>query len=50
MLEKEFSMQKETQALQEANDVSASGPSGQTIAFFKLIFLAISNVSRKALG
>jgi hypothetical protein len=49
MLEEELSMQKVKQALQEANDVSASGPSGQTIAFFKLLFLAIRNVLIKAL-
>jgi hypothetical protein len=49
MLEAELSMQKVKQALQEANDVSASGPLSQTIAFFKLLFLAIRNVLIKAL-
>ena len=33
MLEEEFSMAEVKQAIQEANEVSAPGPSGQTIAF-----------------
>ncbi len=38
------------QAIQEANEVSVPGPSGQTIAFFKLLFLAIPNIMTTALN
>jgi hypothetical protein len=41
--EEEFKVQEVKQAIQEANEVSALGPSGQTIAFFKLLFMAIPN-------
>jgi hypothetical protein len=50
MLEEEFTMQEVKQAIQEANEVSAPGPSGQTIAFFKLLFLAIPAVMTAALN
>jgi hypothetical protein len=33
-LEEEFTTQKVKQAIQEADEVCALGPSGQTIAFF----------------
>jgi hypothetical protein len=36
--------------VKKANEVSAPGPSGQTIAFFKLLLLAIPNVMTKALN
>jgi hypothetical protein len=45
MLEEEFTLQEVKQAIQEANEVSAPGPSGQTFAFFKLL-QASSSLSR----
>ena len=50
MLEEEFSMAEIKQAIQEANEVSAPGPSGQTIAFFKLLFLAVPHLLTSALN
>jgi hypothetical protein len=50
MLEEEFTLQEVMQAIQEANEVSAPGPSGQTIAFFKLLFLAIPHIMTTALN
>jgi hypothetical protein len=35
MLEEEFSLQEVKVAIQEATEVSATGPSGQTITFYK---------------
>jgi hypothetical protein len=50
MLEEEFTPTEVKQAIQEANEVSTPGPSGQTIAFFKLLFLAIPTVMMAALN
>jgi hypothetical protein len=36
--------------VKKANEASAPGPSGQTIAFFKLLLLAIFKVMTKALN
>jgi hypothetical protein len=41
MIEEEFTTQEVKQAILEAYEVSAPGPSGQTISFFKLLFIAI---------
>jgi hypothetical protein len=41
MLEEEFPQQEFKAAIQEAKEVSAPGLSGQTIAFFKLLLLAM---------
>jgi hypothetical protein len=40
-LEEEFTKHEVKPAIQEANEVSVPGHSGQTVAFFKLLFLAI---------
>jgi hypothetical protein len=50
MLEEEFTPQEVKQAIQEANEISAPGPSGQTIVFFKLLYLAIPTVMTAALN
>ncbi len=50
MLEEELSQQEVKAAIQEANKVSAPGPSGQTTAFFKLLFLAMPTVMTDALN
>jgi hypothetical protein len=42
-LEEEFSIEEVKQAIWEAHEVSAPGPSGHTIAFYKLLFLIISD-------
>jgi hypothetical protein len=49
-LEKEFSVKKVKQAIREAHKVGASGPSGYTIAFFKLLFLLIPCTMMRALN
>ncbi len=41
MLEEEFPQQEFKAAIQEVKEVSAPGLSGQTIAFFKLLLLAM---------
>jgi hypothetical protein len=40
-IEEEFTIEEIQQAIQEATESSAPGPSGQTINFFKLLFLEI---------
>jgi hypothetical protein len=50
MLEEEFTTQEVKTAISEANEVSASGPSGQTISFFKLLFMSIPAVMTAALN
>jgi hypothetical protein len=44
MLEEEFTPEEVKAAISEANEVSAPGPSGQTISFFKLLFMSIPTV------
>jgi hypothetical protein len=41
ILEEEFSQQEVKAAIEEGNEVSAPGSSGQSIAFFKMLFLAV---------
>ncbi len=50
MLEDEFTTQEDKQAISEANEISAPGPSGQTISFFKLLFMAIPTTMTVALN
>jgi hypothetical protein len=50
MLEEEFTTEEIRLAISEANEVSAPGPSGQTITFFKLLFMAIPNIMTSALN
>jgi hypothetical protein len=49
-LEQEFSIGEVKQALAEAKVVSAPGPSGQTISFFKLIFMHVPSLMTQALN
>ena len=49
-LEQEFSIDEVKQAISEAKTVSAPGPSGQTITFFKLIFASAPNLMVQALN
>ncbi len=50
MLEEEFTTEEIKMAISKANEVSAPGPSGQTITFFKLLFMAIPNIMTSALN
>jgi hypothetical protein len=50
ILEEEFTIQEVKAAISEANEVRAPGPSGQTISFFKLLFLSIPTVMTSALN
>jgi hypothetical protein len=50
MLEEEFTIQEIKAAISEANEVSAPGPSGQTITFKKLLFMSIPMVMTSALN
>jgi len=43
-------MEEVVQALQEATEVSAPGPSGQTLTYFKLLFMEIPVLFTKALN
>jgi hypothetical protein len=49
-LEEEFSINEVKQAINEAHEVSAPGPSGHTIAFYKLLFLTMPNMMTRALN
>ena len=49
-LEQDFSIDEVKQALAEAKIVSAPGPSGQTISFFKLIFMHVPILMTQALN
>ncbi len=49
-LEEEFSVDEVKQAINEAHEVSAPGPSGHTIAFYKLLFLTMPNMMTRALN
>jgi len=50
MLEEEFSMEEVHEAIREANEVSAPGPSGQNITFFKLLFMEIPHIMTQAIN
>ena len=49
-IEEEFTIEEIQQAIQEATESSAPGPSGQTINFFKLLFLEIPLLFTEALN
>jgi len=49
-LQEEFTMEEVAQALQEATEASAPGPSGQTLTYFKLLFMEIPILFTKALN
>jgi hypothetical protein len=49
-LEEEFSVDEVKHAIKDAHEVSAPGPSGQTIAFYKLLFLTMPNMMTRALN
>jgi len=49
-LEQEFTEQEVQQAINDANETSASGISGQSISLFKLIFLEIPQIMTAALN
>ncbi len=50
MLDDEFTASEVQDALNDANDVSAPGPSGQNIAFYKLLFADIPNIMTQAIN
>ncbi len=50
MLDDEFTIAEVQDALNDANDVSAPGPSGQNIAFYKLLFADIPNIMTQAIN
>ena len=50
MLEEEFSQEEVYEAIKEANEVSAPGPSGQNIAFYKLLFTDIPHIMTQAIN
>ncbi len=50
MLDDEFTIAEVQDALNDANDVSAPGPSGQNIAFYKLLFADIPNIMTQAVN
>ncbi len=49
-LEEEFSVDEVKHTIKEAHEVCAPGPSGQTIAFYKLLFLIMPNMITRALN
>lgn len=49
-LEEEFTPEEVKNALQDAEEASASGPSGQSLPFFKLLFLQIPNLFVQAIN
>ena len=49
-LEEEFTVEEVRQAISEAKAVSAPGPSGQTISFFKLLFMHTPHLMTQALN
>jgi hypothetical protein len=50
MLDDEFTTNKVQEALDDANDVSAPGPSGHNIASFKLLFADIPHIMTRAIN
>jgi hypothetical protein len=49
-LEEEFTVEEVKQAISEAHEVSAPGPSGHTIAFYKLLFSTMPQTMTRALN
>ena len=50
MLDEEFTVEEIRAAINEANDVSAPGPSGQNITFYKLLFTDIPHIMTQAIN
>jgi len=50
MLQEEFTQEEVKEAIQEAHEASASGPSGQSIVFYKLIFMMVPELMTTALN
>ena len=50
MLSEEFSQEEIGDALKEAKEYSAPGPSGQIIAFYKLLFMMVPNLMTEAIN
>jgi hypothetical protein len=50
MLTEEFSQEEIGDALKEAKEYSAPGPSGQIIAFYKLLFMMVPNLMTEAIN
>ena len=50
MLQEEFTMEEVLEAINDANSVSAPGPTGQNITFYRLLFLEIPNIMTQALN
>ena len=50
MLEEEFSVDEVRDAINDANAISAPGPSGQNITFYKLLFHEIPHIMTRALN
>jgi hypothetical protein len=48
MLSEEYSQEEIGEALKEAKEYSAPGPSGQIIAFYKLLFMMVPNLMTEA--
>jgi hypothetical protein len=48
-LDEEFTIDEVKQAISEAHEVSAPGPSGHTMAFYKLLFLTMPSTMTRAL-
>jgi hypothetical protein len=49
-LSEEFTLQEVIDAINEAHEASASGPSGQSITFFKLLLMEVPNLLVEALN
>ena len=50
MLSEEFSHEEIGEALKEAKEHSAPGPSGQIISFYKLLFMMVPNLMTEAIN
>ncbi|OBQ36005.1 MAG: hypothetical protein AN484_25945, partial [Aphanizomenon flos-aquae WA102] len=50
IMQQEFTMDEVKEAIKEAKEVSAPGPTGQTIGFYKLIFMNIPHTMTEALN
>jgi len=50
MLQEEFTQEEVREAIKDAHEASASGPSGQSIVFYKLIFMMVPDLMTSALN
>jgi hypothetical protein len=50
MLSEEFSQDEIGDAIKEAKEHSAPGPSGQILSFYKLLFMILPNLMTKAIN